>query len=159
MRKESWTTWTLLLGALVSIPAAAQMGTVVPKPQPMPPALAAPDLCASLQDRSLTINANGYKGVVAPYTPGLQLSKGADGTYTFESGIQFEGEKIDKLSGTCKGRYVTLKRVRDGAFVQDYKGWIFEKNGSAIRGMGGTFAHNGVESYGWCGETRIPGPK
>ena len=141
MQKKSLITFTLLLSVVVSTPAVAE------------------DLCASLNGRALNITANGYKGIVEPYSPGLQLSRAADGTYTFESGIQFEGEKLDKLTGTCKDRHITFKRVREGSFVQDYDGWIFEKDGSAVRGMAGTFAHNGVEKWSWCGQTTITGPK
>jgi hypothetical protein len=134
-------TSALLFGAMISMPAVAE------------------DLCSSLEGRALKITANGYEGIVAPFSPGLQLSKAADGTYSFESAIQFEGEKLDKFTGKCKNRHVTFKRIREGGFVQDYDGWIFEKGGSAIRGMAGTFMHNGVEKWAWCGQTAIAAPK
>ena len=141
MRRNTLFTFTLLFSAVISTPAVAE------------------DLCSSLDGRALKITANGYEGIVAPFSPGLQLSKAADGTYTFESAIKIGSEKPDKFTGKCKNRHITFKRIREGGFMQDYDGWIFEKGGSAIRGMAGTLTHNGVEKWSWCGQTAIAGPK
>ena len=116
------------------------------------------DLCASLEGRTLIITANGYKGSTT--TP-FSLSEGTDGSYTFKTTIQFENEKKgDELTGTCKNRHIIFKRIREGkgSFVQDYDGWVFEKGGY-LRGMAGTFTHNGVKKWSWCGQIAVAGPK
>jgi len=139
MQNKILFIFSLLLIVVTSIPAVAE------------------DLCASLDGRALTVNGNGYKGIAAPFSPGLSLSKEADGTYTFVTGIQFENEELDKLTGTCKDRHIIFKRTREGVFVQDYDGWIFERGGD-LRGMAGTFAHNGVRKWSWCGQVVVAIP-
>jgi len=140
MQKKIFS-FSLILGMVTSIPAVAG------------------DLCVSLEGRALSITANGHKASVATYVPGLHLLKAADGTYTFETAIHFENEKPDKLTGECKDRHIQLKRARKGGFVQDYDGWIFEKGGSAVRGMAGNFSHNGVKKWSWCGQIILAAPK
>jgi hypothetical protein len=68
MRQNILHTFALLCSAVIFTPAVAG------------------DLCNSLGGKALQITANGYESWVATYSPGLHLSKAADGTYTFESG-------------------------------------------------------------------------
>ncbi|MEF3073853.1 hypothetical protein V2P20_02325 [Methylobacter sp. Wu1] len=142
MKQNTLFTFALLLSAAIPTSALAE------------------DVCGFLDHKGLRITANGHEGDAAYVSPGLSLSKAADGTYTFQSVIFFKGEKGDKIIGKCKDRHITFKRIREGGFEQDYDGWLFE-GGSAetLRGMAGTFAHNGVEQWSWYGQTIPTIPK
>jgi len=105
----------------------------------------AADLCTTLQGKRLSINGNGYANGV---TGKIVLQGPQNGTYSFQTTVQFPGEPADKVAGTCKNRRIAFARTRPGSFVQGYDGWIFEKNPN---GMAGVFsAHwNLPKQYGW----------
>jgi len=120
----------------------------------------AEDLCALLQSKALKINGNGYAGGAIAQYNGLSLTKKPDGTYTFESAINFPATDttVDKIVGTCKDRHIVFTRTRPGAFVQIYDGWIFEAGGP-LREMARVFSHNGPTQWGWYGQILLVSPK
>jgi hypothetical protein len=110
----------------------------------------AADPCASLQGKKLTIDANGFHGVIGP--SGINLVN-QNNTFTFQTTANFTNEPADPVKGECTGRHLTFTRTRTGAkaFVQEYDGWIFEIQSSH---MAGTFSHNGsAKNFGWCAES------
>lgn len=117
------------------------------------PALAA-DPCASLQGKALSINGNGFTGVIGPN--GLNLTN-QNGIFKFTATANFQGEPADPVQGQCTNRHITFNRTRSGKFVQDYDGWIFEND---PKKMAGVFSHNGpAKKWGWFADVKIlPAP-
>jgi len=105
----------------------------------------AADPCASLQGKSVSIDANGFHGVIGPN--GINLVN-QNNTFTFQTIVQFQNSPIDQVNGQCKDRHITFTRTRPG-FIQEYDGWIFELEPLQ---MAGIFSHLGAKSYGWCAE-------
>ena len=104
----------------------------------------AADLCTNLQDKMLNVNGNGWSNGLAEM---ISLQGPQNGTYSFQTTIQFPGQPKDQVTGTCKDRHIVFTRTRPGSFVQQYDGWIFEKDPT---GMAGVFNHNGSpKQYGW----------
>ena len=109
----------------------------------------AADLCTTLNHKTLKVNANGFTGA----TVGEILLQGPrNGTYSFQMMINIYGE-VDKMKGTCKDGHVVFTRTQVGVFVQEYDGWIFQRNPS---GMAGVFNHNNSpKQYGWYGTYEV----
>ncbi|MFL6263957.1 MAG: hypothetical protein ACJ76Y_30070 [Thermoanaerobaculia bacterium] len=104
----------------------------------------AADPCLALQGKSLTLDANGYHATVGPN--GINLVN-QNNTLTFKTTANFTNEPVDPVQGQCKDRHITFTRTRAGSFVQDYDGWIFEKE---LAQMAGTYSNNGqAASRGW----------
>jgi hypothetical protein len=116
----------------------------------------AADLCSELDGKSVAIVANGASGTIVYLT---KFGKQQDGTYTFETTVQFENEPVDKLVGTCKDRHIVFTRTREGGFVQKYDGWIFEGLHENRRKMAGVFSHDGATKWGWYGWLGPKAPK
>ncbi len=104
----------------------------------------AADLCTTLNHKTLRVIANGFPGA----TGEILLQGPRNGTYSFQGVITIYGE-VDKMKGTCKEGHVVFTRTQAGAFVQEYEGWIFQRNPS---GVAGVFNHNNSpKQYGWYG--------
>jgi len=110
------------------------------------------DLCENLHGKRIAVDANGYEGT----TWGVSLKKEQDGSFSFDDVMQMAGESADKVMGRCKDRHIVFTRKREGSFEQVYDGWIFEKGGYK---MAGTFSHNGLRQWGWCGSILHPLPR
>jgi hypothetical protein len=110
----------------------------------------------------LWIVANGFKGqpsiynpmILYPYPP-VQSDPKGDRVCTFKATIFVEAEQGDKIKGSFVfgTRKFKFNRTRPGDFVQEYTGWLFEKDHPDVD-MAGTFSHNGVNEYGWYGGLR-----
>jgi len=104
----------------------------------------AADLCASLQGKSLSLDANGYQATIGPN--GIVLTN-QNNIFTFQTTANFTNEPVDPVQGQCKDRHITFTRTRTNVLVQAYDGWIFEKEPSR---MAGTYSNNGqATSRGW----------
>jgi hypothetical protein len=81
------------------------------------------DLCKELQDQSIDLDSNNYRGVVGP--AGIKLVERGHETFRFETEVVFSGEDIkrefggilrDPIVGTCRDNVITLDRkLRDGS--------------------------------------------
>jgi hypothetical protein len=111
----------------------------------------APDICTSLQGKSLTLNANGHDGVIAP--TGIRLSRDTAGIYHFETVASFLNEPADPVSGACKDGRLDFVRTRRGAFTQAFGGAISE-TGQEVEGH---FSHNSIRKN-WAWTARITEP-
>jgi len=132
MPKKTLFSFVMLLGVAISTSAIAD------------------DKCSCLATgtftRSWNFTANGYS--VSGEVWGSKLP---DGTYTFQGfANDYGATTYDGVYGTCKDRYIVFTRYRWGSFVQNYKGWFWEL-GAAYK-MAGTFTHNNVDKYSWCGD-------
>jgi hypothetical protein len=108
----------------------------------------------------LYVNGNGYTGKTA----GLTFTKQNDGSYIFNTVIQFTGEPSDKVTGKVIDRHFTFTRTRadklniqfdkyskpvitivEKGFVQKYDGWLFQKS-SCDNWMSGTFIRKELDA-------------
>jgi hypothetical protein len=131
MPKKSLFSFVMLLGVAISTSAIAD------------------DKCScfatSSKTRSWNFTSNGYS--VSGEVWGW---KSPDGTYTFQGFLNDYGATTnDSVNGTCKDRHIAFTRKRWGSWTQKYDGWFWELG--ADYKMAGTFAHNDVDKYSWCG--------
>jgi len=113
----------------------------------------AADRCTALNSKKLTVNGNGFANGL---TGAISLQGPTNGTYSFQTWIQFPNAPVDAVTGTCKDRHIVFTRTRPGSFVQEYDGWLFEWNDKL---MAGVFDNQSSSSkrYGWYGElTPVP---
>ena len=108
------------------------------------------DPCEALQDKSVRITANNYVGVLGP--KGISLARRSDGTYKFDTVIEFSNEPADPVTGTCRNGEVSFTRTHKDALVQEYSG-VLSGDASTARQMAGKFSHNAPEkNLIWSGQ-------
>jgi hypothetical protein len=119
------------------------------------------DLCKELEDKSIDLDANNYRGVVGP--AGTKVIETGHGTFRFETEVVFSGEDAkqefggilrDPIVGVCQDNLITLDRkLRDGS-IQRYTGKLFKADTGRTE-MEGRF-ESGKRLVKWSG--RIVNP-
>jgi hypothetical protein len=116
-----------------------------------------PNLCKELQNKSITLNANGYLGRIG--STGIKLKEVGIGRFEFNTEVIFTGKEIlkefggpirNQIIGLCQqDNSITMSRTLVNVTVQYYTGRIYKVDTGGVE-MEGNFKEDG-KSYKWRG--------